>query len=157
MKSFYFLISACFIFFLWAGCSDDGKIFSFLNDDVVYYVVFQDNPNIQSDNIVSKGITIGKMIAKDIGTDNLVQVKIGIKKEKSPLITDSSCFVVDKGILSYAELKEGGAPLPENAKIIGFASKTSLIWYKTKIIADEVTSTVFEKAQELYEESQKKK
>lgn len=143
-----FLCFFAFSFFICA-CSDGNAIFS---SSKKYKVLFEKNPNVTKEQVLSKGFAIGKVTAQDVNAENLVVITISIDKEKVPLMKTTTVFYVSEGALHYETMgEEGGSPLPENGKILGFPSKASLVMFQTRIKMRDFAGTVKEKAGEWYD------
>ena len=140
-----------------SACSDEKeKVMSVLDGSKTYYVIFEEKPGITGEDVVSKGFKIGKVASQDLGSDNLVVVKISIEGDKHELIKSNTLFYVEEGTLTYDTIGDTGDVLPEGSKILGFPSKNALYWFKTKTKIGEWSKEAADKANELYEKATKK-
>ena len=64
-----------------------------------YYVVFEDNPNIQNTKIYSKGIEIGKILDQDLSKENKLILTIAINSDYKDLIKSDTVFYADENSL----------------------------------------------------------
>ncbi len=101
-------------------------------NDKIYYVIFDEKPDLQVNTITSKGFEIGEVRSRTLTGNNKIAVKILIYEKHDHLMKDTAAFLVEEGRLEYASLGEGGEPLPEGARVLGFQGKTALYWYKMK-------------------------
>ena len=76
--------------------------------------------------------------------------KFSIDHEHDDLMKTSTVFYHADGKLVHTQLEEGGDPLEEGDKVLGFTGKTQLYWHKTKSAIQGVTKATISKAQELY-------
>ena len=118
--------------------------------DKVYYVVFENNPKLNSDDIYLKGLNIGEVISQKEGPDDLQVMKISIHEKYNELMMDNVAFLVSDGRLEYETISDEGAPLDEGAKLLGFHGRTGLYWFKTKSTVKNASQAAMEKAEELY-------
>ena len=126
-----------------AGCSTPS------ND--VYYVMFDNMPNIFDKSVYFNGMEIGEITAQEAGENNIYQVTVTLQGENRNLIKNNVVFYLSAGRLEYATLGNFGEPAPYETKILGFASKGSLVLFKVKTILGQSSLTAAKKANQLYE------
>lgn len=97
-----------------------------------YYVVFEDNPNINNTKIYSKGIEIGKILDQDLSKENKLILTIAINSDYKELIKSDTLFYADENSLLLQVSDTDAQALPEKSFILGFASQTKLVWFKAK-------------------------
>ncbi|WP_035238401.1 hypothetical protein [Desulfobacter vibrioformis] len=97
-----------------------------------YYVVFEDNPNINNTKIYSKGIEIGKILDQDLSKENKLILTIAINSDYKELIKSDTLFYADENSLLLQVSDTNTQALPEKSFILGFASQTKLVWFKAK-------------------------
>ena len=142
----------CAFLLLPAGCAtmSPDRIDQIPEFDKVYYVVFENNPKLNSDDIYLKGLNIGEVISQKEGPDDLQVMKISIHEKYNELMMDNVAFLVSDGRLEYETISDEGAPLDEGAKLLGFHGRTGLYWFKTKSTVKNASQAAMEKAEELY-------
>lgn len=114
-----------------------------------YYVVFDDNPNVTSTKIYSKGIEIGKILDQDLSKENKLVLTIAINNDYKDLIKSDTLFYADKDTLLLKVSDTNTPTLPEKSFLLGFASQTKLIWFKTKNTLKDFSEVAQEEIQNL--------
>ncbi len=142
----------CAFLLLPAGCAtmSPDQVDRLPEFDKVYYVVFEDKPKLDSEDIYLKGLKIGEIISQKDGPDDLQVMKISIHEKYDELMMDNVAFLVSDGRLEYETLADEGEPLNEGAKLLGFHGRTGLYWFKTKSTVKNASQAAMEKAEELY-------
>ncbi len=84
--------------------------------------------------------------------DKIVVITIKITNKYKELIKDNGVFYVDEGKLIYETVGDSSSLLQPKSKILGFATKTDFLWFKTKYVLKDFTKTAINKAEELYKE-----
>lgn len=97
-----------------------------------YYVVFENNPNVENTRIYSKGIEIGKILDQDLSKDNKLILTIAINSDYKELIRSDTVFYGDDKSLLIQVSNTDAKVLPEKSFILGFASQTELAWFKAR-------------------------
>ncbi len=116
-----------------------------------FYVLFEEKPELESDRVYSKEFEIGRVISRTLNEENLVAVKVRVPEEHREMIRDNGVFYISDGRLTYDTLSGTGTPLEEGGKLLGFSSKTALLWFKTKNKVRSMSREAMEKAEELYD------
>lgn len=134
------------------GC---GRGSAVINDgsqsDTRYYVTFEGNPKIDEGEPIRRGdLELGRVLSVTIPNAEVVLVQIGIQAGNERWLRDSVAFYLQNNQLHHAELTGKGEMLKEGAKILGFAGKAQLYWFKTKAPANEVIKIAQTKAEKLY-------
>ncbi|MFP4347441.1 MAG: hypothetical protein ACOCWY_00075 [Thermodesulfobacteriota bacterium] len=142
----------CAFLLLPAGCAtiSPDRIDRLPEFDKVYYVVFEDEPKLDTEDIYLKGMKIGNIISQKEGPDDLHVMKISIQAKYEELMMDNVAFLVSDGRLEYETVADEGDPLDEGAKLLGFHGRTGLYWFKTKSTVKSASKAAMEKAEELY-------
>jgi hypothetical protein len=147
-------------FALWAvalaaGCApfSTESVTELPDFDRVYYVIFQENPGLENDDIFVKTLRIGKVIGQKATGEGVDVAKISIDAKYADLMRDNVVFTVEDGHLEYETVGGNGAPLGEGAKILGFPSRTGFYWFKAQNSVRSVSRAAMEKAEELYDRS----
>lgn len=116
-----------------------------------YYVVFEDNPNIQNTKIYSKGIEIGKILDQDLSKENKLILTIAINSDYKDLIKSDTVFYADENSLVLQVSDTDTQVLPEKSFILGFASQTKLVWFKAKNTLKDFSKAAQEEIQKIVE------
>lgn len=116
-----------------------------------YYVVFEDNPNIQNTKIYSKGIEIGKILDQDLSKENKLILTIAINSDYKDLIKSDTVFYADENSLVLQVSDTDTQVLPEKSFILGFASQTKLVWFKAKNALKDFSKAAQEEVQKIVE------
>ena len=116
-----------------------------------YYVVFEDNPNVENTKIYSKGIEIGKILDQDLSKENKLILTIAINSEYKDLIRSDTLFYADDNFLLLQVSDADTQPLPEKSFILGFASQTKLVWFKAKNAMNDFSKAVQEEIKKIIE------
>ncbi len=116
-----------------------------------YYVVFEDNPNIQNTKIYSKGIEIGKILDQDLSKENKLILTIAINSDYKDLIKSDTVFYADENSLLLQVSDTDTQVLPEKSFILGFASQTKLVWFKAKNTLKDFSKAAQEEVQKIVE------
>ncbi len=124
-----------------------------IDKDKIYEVVFEDRPEIVKKEIYARGVELGKIISETSTPENTAIVRIAVQSKHSHLMKSNTVFYLSYGRMDYDALEDGGNPLPEGSKILGFDGIASLYLFKTKNNAENLSDAAIRKAQELYEKS----
>jgi len=152
MRGFIFTLFCAGLIIICA-CSSDKVEELIKFNDATYNVVFEEKPEILNKKILSKGFEIGSIVSQKLGENNLVIVKISIKKDMKDLITSDTAFYVSEGTLIYKKLGANGAPVERGTAVLGFSSKSSMYWFQTRNKISELSDAAIIKARELYEKA----
>ena len=116
-----------------------------------YYVVFEDNLNVENTKIYSKGIEIGKILDQDLSKDNKLILTIAINSDYKDLIKSGTVFYADENSLLLQLSDTDSQALPEKSFILGFASQTKLVWFKTKNTLKDFSKAAQKEIQKIVE------
>lgn len=119
-------------------------------DHKIYNVIFEDKPTVTTKEVYAGTVEIGKVLSEAGASDNLTVIKISVQNEHDDLMKSNVVFYVSDGRLELDTVGDTGEPLSEGAKILGFAGKTGLYWFKTKSAVKSVSGAAASKAEELY-------
>jgi hypothetical protein len=117
----------------------------------VYFVMIEGRPNIYDSAVYRKGIDIGRIVSQEVGSGNITRLTIHMTPAHAALMSDNSVFYVSNNTLNYTTIANYGDPLPMESKILGFASKTSLYWFKTKTLLGQSKMAANGRAGQLFE------
>ncbi len=145
------LVMVIFTLVLW-GCGRGSAVKTDGSQaDALYYVTFEGNPKVDESKQVMRGdLELGRVLSVTIPNPKVVVVQIGIQVGNEILLRDNVVFYLQNNQLHYAELTEKGKILKEEAKILGFAGKAQLYWFKTKAPVNKVVKIAQIKAEKLY-------
>jgi len=116
-----------------------------------YYVVFEDNPNVENTRIYSKGIEIGKILDQDLSKENKLILTIAINSDYKDLIKSDTLFYADENSLLLQVSDTDSQALPEKSFILGFASQTELVWFKAKNTLKDFSKAAQKEIQKIVE------
>lgn len=116
-----------------------------------YYVVFEDNPNVENTEIYSKGIEIGKILDQDLSKENKLILTIAINSDYKDLIKSDTLFYADEDSLLLQVLDTDTNVLPEKSFILGFTSQTKLVWFKAKNTLNDFSKALQKEIQKIVE------
>ncbi|WP_321492344.1 hypothetical protein [uncultured Desulfobacter sp.] len=116
-----------------------------------YYVVFEENPNINNIMIYSKGIEIGKILDQDLSKEDKLILTIAINSDYKDLIKSDTLFYIDENNLSIKVSDTTAELLPEKSYILGFTTQTKLIWFKTKNTFKDISTAAQTEIQNILE------
>jgi len=116
-----------------------------------YYVVFEDNPNVENTKIYSKGIEIGKILDQDLSKENKLILTIAINSDYKDLIKSDTVFYADENSLLLQVSDTDSQVLPEKSFILGFASQTKLVWFKAKNTLKDFSKAAQKEIQKIVE------
>lgn len=116
-----------------------------------YYVVFEDNPDVTNTKIYSKGIEIGKILDQDLSKENKLILTIAINSDYKDLIKSDTVFYADDNSLLLDVSETETQALPEKSFILGFASQTKLVWFKTKNTLKDYSTAAQKEIQKIIE------
>ena len=114
------------------GCATNDINDANIAQDRIYNVIFEGNPKITDQRLMSSGALIGEILLQTPSSSDLTVVKVSVKEEHIPLIRSNTVFVVLDGYLKHDTVGKTGEPVPEGGRLLGFTSKTKLLWFKTK-------------------------
>ena len=118
-----------------------------------YVVVFNDPPMLTETTVYLKGQPIGAVMPQTAHTNGVTRIQIAIDAPYLDLMRTNAVFFLSSGKLNYATLKNFGQPLPREAIILGFGSKASLVWFKTRHLLKNPVTAAGREAQRLYQRS----
>lgn len=137
------------------GCGRDSAVRnSDPQADTLFFVTFEGNPRIVVDAPVVRGsLELGRVLSVTAPDLKVTVVQIGIHAGNEIWIRDNVAFFLQNNQLHYAELTEKGKMLKEDSKILGFAGKAQLYWFKTKAPINEVVKIAQAKAEKLFRQA----
>lgn len=121
--------------------------------DKTYYVVLESNPEITSDTIYANQDPIGEVLSKEPSKNATVILKIAIMAKFDDLLSEDTAFFAEGGSLNYLPTLGNGPSLPTNGKMLGFASKKDVYWFKAKQRHVEKPETAGQIAERLYNQA----
>ncbi len=151
MRKYFPIVPAVVLSLLFlAGCSQIEEFFSF---GPAYEVVFDADPHLRSEDVMSKGVTIGRIASKDLGEGGLLVVKIEIDKKYKEMMRTNVVFVVRDGALEYAQAGGEGAPLPPGSRVVGFADPAAFMAFQAQSLLMDFSGALMDRLQEMLEKS----
>ncbi|MFC1828810.1 hypothetical protein ACFL0O_04275 [Thermodesulfobacteriota bacterium] len=142
MKQYGFPVIICF-FIVLCGCSP--------KESNVFYVMFEDKPEITNSTVSFNGAEMGKIVSQKLGFDNICEVSVTINNEHVKNMKDNVVFCVSNGRLEYHTFTGSGALLANEAPVLGFSSNLSLSWFKVKNTLNNLPMEASKNACELHE------
>lgn len=130
------------LFFLVVGCQTSSR-------QDVYYVLFDGMPNIFDRGIYFRNIQIGDIVSQAAAKNNIYRLAISIGPEHKDLMTDNIAFFISTGRLEYTRFSNFGNPLPPEARLSGFHSKSSLLGFRVKNIMRPLSGAAAKRADRL--------
>ncbi len=124
-----------------------------VSTDKVYNVVFEGSPDLSGKRVLASELEIGEVLTSSEKNAGVTVAKISIDSDYDDLMNSNTVFVAQDGMLVHEVLADEGEQLNEGDKVMGFTSKTKLVWYKTKLKVQDATSYTKQKAQELYKKA----
>ncbi len=148
MRNYLFIGLVGFLFL--SGCSSKNAKEAAIPQDKIYSVVFEGDPEITDQRVMSGGIQIGDVLLETPSGSDLTVVKISIKEAYTPQILSNTVFVVENGYLKTDKVGESTEPALEGDRLLGFTGKTKLLWFKTKAKVSGLSKAAKSKVAELY-------
>ena len=139
MKRFWLLVV---IGFLLTGCSQMSA------QKDVYHVMFEKYPNIYDSGVYLNGRQIGEILEKK-NISGKTEITIFIQDEYRELMKDNAVFFVDFGRLNFKAISNFGKSLEPGESVLGFNSKLSVLWFKTKSLLTPSSKAAARKAKML--------
>jgi hypothetical protein len=118
-------------------------------DKDVYYVMFDGAPSLYDESVYFLGKEIGKIKNKEVFAGNALKLTVSIDDAYKDMMTDNVVFYEDFGKLFYDVVDNFGNPLSPGANVLGFDSKISLAWFKTRTLLTRSSSVASKKADRL--------
>ena len=118
-----------------------------------YVVVFNDRPMLTETTVYLKGQPIGTIMPQETHANGVTTLQIAIEAAYRDLMRTNAVFYISSGKLYYAALKNFGDPLPPKARILGFESKASMVWFKTKHLLKNPVTAAGRQAERLFQRS----
>ena len=145
-----FLIVLCLVFSV--GCEKVTKVVHKSQKDV-YYVMFDNGPHLYDNGVYLPGKAIGEIVANDrIGLGG-ARITIVVDPAYEELIKDNTVFYETMGKLTLGSLGSFGTPLAPGGKMLGFDSKMSLFWFKTRTVLTQSSLVAARKAEQLFSQA----
>ena len=140
------------------GCSPDNEEKKVLiyNEDKVFYVIFDDKLDIQTNDIYSNGFKIGEVLSKELDDNNDVVTKISIHNKYKNLMKSNTIFYVSDGVLEYDTVGDEGRLIKEGSKLLGFNGKASMYLYKAKNKGEQLFEKAKTEGGEFYDKAKEK-
>jgi len=157
MKS-YSVVTGIFIILCFSGCTSDRDNQEQLihNDDRVFYVVFEDKPDLKENDIYSNGFKIGKVLSQELNDKNKVIVKIAIDGKRSQLIKSNTIFYVSEGLLEYETDVDEGKQIKEGSTLLGFSGKGEMLLHVARLKGGQYIDAAASKGKEIYDAAKQK-
>ena len=139
-----FCCALIIVLFLAAGCNPNAHTNA-------YDVMFEKQPRLVDDGVFLKGNRIGKVVSENKGEVPVGRLAVTIDSAFQDVMKTNVVFYISSGRLELATLGSYGEPLMQEAKLLGFGSKTSLVWFKTKYLLKNPAAAAAKKADSLYQ------
>ena len=140
MKRFWLVF--VLIGFMLTGCSQISS------QKDVYYVVFENHPNIYNTGVYLKGHEIGEILDQK-AIPGGTKITVSIRDEYKDLMKDNVVFFLDFGKLNYKTIANFGQDIEPGASILGFHSKMAVYWFKTRTLLTQSSAAAARKANQL--------
>ena len=122
--------------------------------ETLYFVTFEGNPKVAEGKLVVKGnLELGRVVSITVPNPKVTVAQIGIQAQNEVWIRDNVSFYLQNDQLHYAELTEKGQMVDAGTKILGFAGKAQLYWFKSKAPVNEVVKIAQIKAEKLFRQA----
>lgn len=144
------LLTALLSVALLGGCSQIEEYFSF---GPAFDVVFDADPQLRSDEVMSKGVVIGRIASKDLEAGGLLVVRIEIDKKYKEMMRTNVVFVARDGALEYAQAGGDGAPLPSGSRIVGFADPAAFMAFQAQSLLMDFSGALMDRLREMLDKS----
>ncbi|ETR73792.1 MAG: hypothetical protein OMM_00686 [Candidatus Magnetoglobus multicellularis str. Araruama] len=154
----YSLVKVIIIMLCLSGCTSDRDNQEQLinNDDSIFYVVFEDKPDLKQNDIYSNGFKIGKVLSQELNDKNKVIVKITIDRNRSQLIKSNTIFYVSEGLLEYETDDDEGKRIKEGSTLLGFSGKGKMLLHVARLKGGQYIDAVASKGKEIYDSAKQK-
>ena len=150
MKRFV-VVMAVLCLVLTAGCTQMA------GQKDVYYVMFDSQPRLYDTKVYLLSKPIGDILSQDKIALNSVKLTVKIDSDYTEIIKNNTVFFEDMGKLHYASVGGLGKTVEPGAKLLGFDSKLSLYWFKTKTLLSQSAAAAQRRANQLYEKAENQK
>lgn len=121
--------------------------------DPGYMILFDDMPDIKSEQIYYAGREIGQIRSTDRGARDVIKITAQLDEDFLQEMGNNIAFYPDHGRLTATRLQAIGEPLPKDAILCGFSSKITLGWFKFKTMLENRISAANHRALSLYRKS----
>lgn len=116
-----------------------------------YDVMFEKQPQLIDDGVYLKGNRIGTVVSNNQDTVPIGQLGVSIDSSFQELMRTNVVFYKSSGKLQLATVGGYGEPLTKETKILGFGSKASLAWFKTRYLLKNQAVVAAKKAAKLHQ------
>ena len=136
------------------GCATTSStVLEDVPTDKIYNVVFEGSPDLSGKRVMASDLEIGEVLTSAEKNGGVTVAKVSIDTDYDDLMNTNTVFYADGGMLVHDAMGDEGEQLNEGDKVMGFTSKTKLVWHKTKSKVQNVTNSTLQKAQELYKKA----
>ena len=144
MKQFSCISTVIFICIALTGCN--------LNTHTnTYDVMFEKQPLLIDDGVYLRGNRIGTVVSNAKDTAPIGKLSIAIDGPYQELMRTNVAFYIDAGRLNLASFGGHGEPLDKETRLLGFKTKASLAWFKTRYLLKNRATAAAKKAEKLYQ------
>ena len=144
-----FLVGVVAALVLGAGCEDFQA--AQRRAPEVYWVMIEAAANVFDAAVVHNGTAIGSIQSKEVSPLLVTRLGLAISPEYREMITGSTVFYVSAGRLNADSLERMGVPAAPGAVFLGFPSKMSLQWFKTRTLFSRSAEVAAENARALFD------
>ncbi len=124
-----------------------------------YYAVFEQDPGLRSEQVLSKGVEIGRIEGKELTPKGTLLLKIVVEDKYREMMRTTGVFYVKNGILEYAlsgAPDVSGAQLAPGAKIPGFAREEDYLAFRAKAMLSGWADSAMDYLNNLLDEAKPK-
>ncbi len=132
-----------------AGC-EELKVPQAQQTPDAYWVMFDAPVNIFDERVFHNGTAIGEIQSTETGPTLATRLSVTIAPEYREVITTSAVFVLSAGQLAVDHLDRLGTPVAPGGVLMGFSSKGSAFWFKTRTLLSRSADVAAEQAHGLF-------
>ena len=121
----------------------------------VYYVMFDSQPSLYDTKVYFLSRPIGEILGNEKIAINGAKLTINIDDAYQDMMKENTVFFENMGKLNYTTIGSLGKAVEPGAKLLGFDSKISLYWFKTRTLLSQSSAIAARKADQLFRLSEK--
>ena len=127
-----------------AGCQQPGT------SSNLFFIMCEGTPALFDNAVYANGVSVGEIVEKATAGNGITRLAIVMSGEQRELMRDSTAFYVSGGRLTYTALAGYGNPVEPGAKLMGFSSRLSMGWFKTRNLMTQTSRAASDRAQALF-------
>jgi len=128
-----------------AGCQQQAP------NGNLFFIMFESTPTLFDNAVYANGVNVGEIVEKATSGNGLARLAVVMNGEQRELMKDNAAFYASTGRLTYTTLAGYGNPVEPGAKLMGFSSRLSMGWFKTRNLMNQTSRAASERARELFE------